>query len=294
MEEPVVDGASKVVYKNGLFCPVFGDQLVVFKRMVDPQYDKLQTHTRNVQQSAFCVHLAYTYNSLLTDPKQHLHFSDGVIVELMPDPIGILYPNAQSPLRRMSAQALFWHVERQIKGKFEKLVSNQCFVLPLTSRMSKRLKEDRKNFSSFAHFSYVHSAGKLTVLDLQGSGGFLTDPEIITPDGDETFEFGKGNVGAQSISVFFLKSMSAIWCVVCSRFLTSVQRLELFSKRHSRRGAMSTHLHQENWFRSRIRTRAKRPTAASRPRNKTAIHVSSQSTTRRRRVRRRWMMARVI
>jgi hypothetical protein len=157
---------------------------------------------RSVKLSALCVQLAGEFNARVPDAQYYLKYSDGIVLELLPDVTRVLHKNENSPFRDMSSRALFWHVERQIKYKFEKLVSNSGAIIDITARTSKRVKMDRTIATSFSHFTWVHSNGRLMVLDIQGANGHFTDPEIVTKENSNE-EFGFGNVGQESMETFF-------------------------------------------------------------------------------------------
>lgn len=56
-----------------------------------------------------------------------------------------------------------------------------------------------------SHFSYDISNSQLLVVDLQGSGHMLYDPEIVTAqmfDNDEEFLFCAGNLNVLAIATF--------------------------------------------------------------------------------------------
>ena len=57
----------------------------------------------------------------------------------------------------------------------------------------------RETPQAFSHFTYQVSGGACCVVDVQGVGNLLTDPQIHTRDGRD---FGAGNRGAAGIADF--------------------------------------------------------------------------------------------
>jgi uncharacterized membrane protein YgcG len=82
-------------------------------------------------------------------------------------------------------------VERFIPGTYEKFNSNAGFVE--TERV-------RNTPDAFSHFSFEASEGQLMIVDIQGVGNILSDPEIHTLHGDD---MGEGNLGAAGMALFF-------------------------------------------------------------------------------------------
>ena len=88
------------------------------------------------------------------------------------------------------------NIEPYVDGEFLKLTNNYDFCHPCGKKVS----------TSFTHFSYVQSLGKIMVTDLQGwlpTGSqnliYLTDPQFHTDSGDSSpFDFGQ-----EGMKVFF-------------------------------------------------------------------------------------------
>ena len=59
---------------------------------------------------------------------------------------------------------------------------------------------DRHTTQAFAHYSYVHSQGRMLIADMRGVGDRYTDPQVHTRNGQG---FGKGNGGRKAILQFF-------------------------------------------------------------------------------------------
>ena len=88
-------------------------------------------------------------------------------------------------------------VERFIKGNFTKYVNNDGKTRDGDSELSKKAE-------ALCHFSYVATNEKLLLVDIQGFGYTLCDPEIATPSimDDSEFQFCSGNLGETAIDNF--------------------------------------------------------------------------------------------
>jgi hypothetical protein len=72
-------------------------------------------------------------------------------------------------------------------------------------------RRTRNKLAAFCHFTWVASKNQLLVLDLQGKAGCLTDPEIVTVVGSQSY-YGDGNVGLPSIQQFFRMHQCNMFC----------------------------------------------------------------------------------
>jgi hypothetical protein len=107
-------------------------------------------------------------------------------------------------------------IEPFIEGHFTKYVNNTGVVF---RNPSEKLKENVEYCAAYeeiflkacalAHFSFVNSKGKVMVLDIQGAGFTMTDPELASmqlthtsEDGTRENLFGGGNQGQKGINKF--------------------------------------------------------------------------------------------
>ena len=93
-------------------------------------------------------------------------------------------------------------LEEFIEGKFEKYMNNTGEVCVSGDDVIGQKAE------CLSHFSYDISNSQLLVVDLQGSGHMLCDPEIATAqmfDSDEEFLFCAGNLDVVAIIATFVK-----------------------------------------------------------------------------------------
>lgn len=85
------------------------------------------------------------------------------------------------------------------EGKFEKYINNTGEVSVPNDHVIGQMVQ------CLSHFSYEISNSQLLVVDLQGSGHVLYDPEIGTTqmfDSDNEFLFCAGNLNILAISAF--------------------------------------------------------------------------------------------
>ena len=96
---------------------------------------------------------------------------------------------------------LYW-TENLIKGKYEKYNNNDGWV-------KNGGNESGKVAQAFSHFSWQITKGYMMIVDLQGVGGILTDPQIHCLDKSK---FGQGNLGYFGIIKFFLSHRCNKYC----------------------------------------------------------------------------------
>ena len=90
-------------------------------------------------------------------------------------------------------------VEEFIPGDFAKFINNNGIVCEEDTMLCKKAQ-------AFSHFTYEKSEGKVMVLDIQGSGYTLYDPEIASAEihnEDGGYQFCTGNLAGRAIESFF-------------------------------------------------------------------------------------------
>lgn len=101
-------------------------------------------------------------------------------------------------------------IEEFVEGEFVKYINNNgvvCENTGIPSTLSLKAQ-------SLVHFSFEKSGGKIMLLDLQGSGYHLFDPEIASRDvaeGDE-YLFSAGNLSDIAIDWFVDKHKCNVYC----------------------------------------------------------------------------------
>ena len=91
----------------------------------------------------------------------------------------------------------FVTVEQLVDGEFTKLVNNDGSICEPCSELTEKAE-------SLAHFSYCKSNNQLMVVDMQGSGYTLFDPEIASKElvYQGEYLFSTGNLTVAAISQF--------------------------------------------------------------------------------------------
>ena len=91
----------------------------------------------------------------------------------------------------LDARAITFAVEPLLEGNFTKYSSNSGFVTDEVLRNTPH---------AFSHWTFETSGGEELVVDVQGVGDLLTDPQIHTRDGQG---FAGGNMGLRGMALFF-------------------------------------------------------------------------------------------
>ena len=92
----------------------------------------------------------------------------------------------------------FVSIEEYIDGDFIKCINNDVDVCEKGAVCD--------NAETFDHFTHEKSEGKLIVLDIQGAGYTLYDPETASLDllsDDSTYQFCTGNLSEIAMTIFF-------------------------------------------------------------------------------------------
>ena len=103
----------------------------------------------------------------------------------------------------------FVTIEKFIEGKFIKYVNNNGIVTASKDDVIIQKAE------ALVHFSYQMTKGEFLLLDLQGTGYRLYDPEIastILVNTEGSINFCIGNLSVQAIEGFFEKHTCNLYC----------------------------------------------------------------------------------
>ena len=94
----------------------------------------------------------------------------------------------------------FVSADKCIPGAFQKYINDGTIVNGV-----KTSADDLKKVEALAHYVYIKLEGNLEVLDIQGIGNILCEPEIATEDIadiDDEFIFCLGNLATNAIQAF--------------------------------------------------------------------------------------------
>ena len=100
-------------------------------------------------------------------------------------------------------------LESYIEGEFVKYINNDGHICKKGSEVADKAK-------AFSHFTYVKSEKQLMVLDIQGTGYSLYDPEIastkLLDDDQKTVLFCFGNLSTEAIEQFLSEHRCKKYC----------------------------------------------------------------------------------
>ena len=157
-------------------------------------FQSLDTHTRKVVQ----MHALARHFSLLLRDGAPLEFGDT-----------FLY----TKLYYAEMKGEFVTVESYIEGSFRKYVNNTGDIV------LKDGSEIAMKAESFVHYSFVKSGKQLIIVDLQGVGFVLCDPEIASSelyDESDGIYFCAGNLSTNAIETFFVQHKCNKYCELLS------------------------------------------------------------------------------
>jgi hypothetical protein len=168
------------------------DQNLVAKipKTLNKRYHTLENLKRELEAITICNHLAYDFNNRIVgtvpNTKLLLNFIHCYIYEILDD----LHPYK------------YYTVENHIEGNYVKYNNNAGWI-------AQNITDQTLIAQAFSHFSWQLSKGYLMVVDLQGVGGYLTDPQIhcLNPK-----KFGDGNFGYVGMMKYFMTHQCNKYC----------------------------------------------------------------------------------
>jgi vacuole morphology and inheritance protein 14 len=152
-------------------------------------------------------------------------FNDRIVNFIPKDKTDILINFIHSYIYEIPSQNKFYYVENLIPGKYVKYNNNAGWI-------SNSIADQTLIAQAFSHFSYQITEGYLIIVDLQGVGGYLTDPQIHCLNGNK---FGNGNLGYVGIIKFFLTHHCNKYCKdlnlihpMDSKFNIDIEKFDFF------------------------------------------------------------------
>ena len=154
--------------------------------------DNLKDYSRELESITICHHISNEFDERIINfiPKNQTN----ILIKY----IHCYIYEITSP----SPSHKYYYVENYLPGEYEKYNNNSGWV---TEDMS----EQSLVAQAFSHFSYQYTQGYLMIVDLQGVGGILTDPQIHCLNKDK---FGIGNLGYVGFIRFFLSHNCNKYC----------------------------------------------------------------------------------
>ena len=152
--------------------------------------DNLEEYSKELESITICHHISNEF--------------DERIVNIVPkDKTNVLLKYIHCYIYEVSSPIhKYYYVENYIPGKYIKYNNNAGWI-------STNIADQTLVAQAFSHFSYQFTQGYLIIVDLQGVGGFLTDPQIHCLDQKK---FGKGNLGYIGFVKFFLTHNCNKYC----------------------------------------------------------------------------------
>lgn len=178
------------------------DQKLVGKinKVIKKEENTLQHLSKDILSVIVCQKLAYDFNdriiNFLPDTKLLINFVHAYIYEL----VGYCDENIIKP--QLPSHQRFLSVENFIEGSYDKYNNNSGWTNSQATQLSLVAQ-------AFSHFTWQITRGYLMVVDLQGVGSVLTDPQIHCLN---TSKFGKGNLGYIGIMKFFITHRCNAYC----------------------------------------------------------------------------------
>ena len=109
-------------------------------------------------------------------------------------------------------------IEQYLEGQFNKYVNNSGDICNQGEFEEERVMQEKAE--ALIHFSYENSQKQLMLLDIQGFGYNLIDPEIATVNVDNTVngerEFLAGNMSLDGIETFLSQHSCSKFCELVS------------------------------------------------------------------------------
>ena len=108
-------------------------------------------------------------------------------------------------------------IEEYVDGQCFKYINNNGRIVDIFGSLEE-IKEISKRAEAFCHFTYQVSNNQFMVLDIQGSGNHLYDPEIATTElfdsNDEQLNFCADNLSTEAISNFLKEHNYNKYCII--------------------------------------------------------------------------------
>lgn len=229
----------------------------VSKRYSSPRDEA--TYDNDVTMQMYAKSLALEYNKL--GPPRLIDFLEAFTV-LVDDasladvpPEWRFHPDVE---RSLNGGKIRFHCEAFVPGEYRKHSNNAgvvgCFAVNNASDSAESYI--RNTPQAFSHFTYEFTRGKCIVVDIQGVGDLLTDPQIHSTGAPG--EFGKGNLGLRGMAMFFESHLCTKLCQQLKLKLFQLSHEEVHALRSERQrstGATvlspNTPRRESTWLRER-------------------------------------------
>jgi hypothetical protein len=171
-------------------------------KILDSKEYNIEGLRKDLEAITICNYICGDFNNrivnLVPDTRLLLNFINCYIYEIQRDNMGNIGTNNLS----QSHPYKYYTAENYIKGEYVKYNNNAGWI-------SQNVTDQVLLAQAFSHFSWQITKGYLCVVDLQGVGGFLTDPQIHCLDHKK---FGNGNFGYIGMVKFFMSHTCNSYC----------------------------------------------------------------------------------
>lgn len=149
---------------------------------LNPKTYNLEVMKNDIEAMFICSHIVNSFNERMIstiDSRYLVEFVHSFIYEILDE----------------GAPFKYYYGENFIQGKYEKYNNNAGWTNATGKDANQSLIAQ-----ALSHYSWQLTQGYLMIVDLQGVGNVLTDPQLHCLDRER---FGKGNLGYQGILMFF-------------------------------------------------------------------------------------------
>ena len=202
-EKPFANGGFREAYKATSITEGFKDETWVVKKYTDHTKELLkemkQTEEEHAQKSVQMHYLARNLACQLKEKVKKENLTE----------FGEVFEFNKVFMGKMGSGEVVT-LEEYISGKFVKYINN-------TGDKCEKDNIIADKAEAFSHFTYEKSEKKFIVLDVQGSGHTLYDPEIASEqlvDDDGNYQFCSGNLSTVAIERFFRNHKCNKYCVL--------------------------------------------------------------------------------
>ena len=180
-EQPFAEGAMRYAFL--MLDKELGEHYVVkVPKNVQPASYNLEEMKNDIEAMFVCSHIVSEFNERLiayVESRYLVEFVHSFLYEILDE----------------SAPYKYYYGENFIKGRYEKYNNNAGWTNGAGQDANQSLIAQ-----ALSHYSWQLTQGYLMIVDLQGVGNILTDPQIHCLD---KARFGKGNLGYQGMLMFF-------------------------------------------------------------------------------------------
>lgn len=201
-KESFAQGGFREAFKAKSKTSGFEDRIWVVKKYLKTAVDTIDTNQTTEQHTRKVVQMHMLSKNLAAKLKNDLTRKGNL------EQYGETLEYKKIYLGKMEGDKIVT-VEEYVEGEFSKYLNNTGMLCGVDSDV-------RQKAESLAHYSYERSNKELMIVDMQGSGTCLFDPEIASKDlmAGEEFFFATGNLTTTAINNFVQHHKCNDFCVM--------------------------------------------------------------------------------